>query len=457
MVIDTMEGAYDGTGVMVNSGRFDGMDNEVAKVKMADWLEEQKVGHRRVTYRLRDWLISRQRYWGAPIPIIYCDDCGAVAVPKEELPIKLPENVRFDVGAVSPLATVDEFVNCKCPKCGKPARRETDTMDTFICSSWYYFRYTDPRNTKAPWDINKCNYWTPVDQYIGGIEHAILHLLYSRFFTKVLKDAGLIDADEPFKNLLTQGMVIKDGSKMSKSKGNIVSPEEIVKKYGADTARLFILFASPPERDLEWSDQGVEGAARFFNRLWRIVQHFAVYVPQGAEVYDVEALDVPAKDLRRALHTTIRKVTEDIADRFNFNTAISSVMELVNAMHVYRDSATNINSALVKETIDALLRLLAPFAPHITEELWNLTGHTDSIHKQSWPKWEADALKTDTVEIVVQINGKVREKLTVPSGISAEALEKLALSQERIQEWLAGKAVVKIIAVPEKLVNIVVK
>ena len=457
MVIDTMEGAYDGEGVLVNSGRFDGLDNELAKSKMADWLEEQKIGRRRVTYRLRDWLISRQRYWGAPIPIVYCEDCGAVAVPKEELPIRLPENVRFDAGAVSPLATVDDFVNCKCPKCGKPARRETDTMDTFICSSWYYYRYSDPRNTKAPWDTNTCNYWLPVDQYIGGIEHAILHLLYSRFFTKVLKDAGLIDADEPFKKLLTQGMVIKDGSKMSKSKGNIVSPEEIVKKYGADTARLFILFASPPERDLEWSDQGVEGAARFLNRLWRIVHHFEAVVQSAPKTYEVAELDADAKELRRALHATIRKVTDDISGRFNFNTAISSIMELVNAMHVYRDTAKTIHSGLIHETVEALLRLLAPFAPHITEELWSLTGHADSVHLQAWPKWEEEALKTDTVEIVVQINGKVREKLTVPSEISGPELEKLALSQEKIQRLIEGKTVVKVIAVPQKLVNLVIK
>jgi leucyl-tRNA synthetase len=457
LAIESMSGAYDGPGIMVNSGQFDGLDNEVAKAKMADWLETAKAGKRRVTYRLRDWLISRQRYWGAPIPIIYCEDCGAVAAPKEELPIKLPENVSFDGGTVSPLASVEEFVNCQCPKCGKPARRETDTMDTFICSSWYYFRYTDPRNAKAPWDINKCNYWTPVDQYIGGIEHAILHLLYSRFFTKVLKDAGIVDADEPFKNLLTQGMVIKDGAKMSKSKGNIVSPEEIVKKYGADTARLFILFASPPERDLEWSDQGVEGAARFLGRLWRIVSHFGDIVLEAQEDYDVATLDVNEKELRRALHATIRKVTDDVADRFNFNTAISSIMELVNAMHTYRDVATSPNPALIRETIATLLRLLAPFAPHITEELWSLTGHADSIHQQAWPKWDAEALKTAEVEVVFQINGKVRDKLTVPSDLSMAELEKVALDQERVQQLIEGKTVVKVIAVPNKLVNIVVK
>ena len=457
LTIATMDGAYDGTGVMVNSGQFDGLDNEVAKGKMADWLEAQGVGRRRMTYRLRDWLISRQRYWGAPIPIIYCEDCGAVAAPKEELPIRLPENVRFDAGSVSPLASVSEFVNCQCPKCGKPARRATDTMDTFICSSWYYFRYTDPRNVKAPWDINKCNYWTPVDQYIGGIEHAILHLLYSRFFTKVLKDAGLVDTDEPFKNLLTQGMVIKDGAKMSKSKGNIVSPEEIVKKYGADTARLFILFASPPERDLEWSDQGVEGAARFLGRLWRIVHHFADAVVAAPAGYDAASLDANEKELRRALHATIRKVTDDVADRFNFNTAISSIMELVNAMHAYRDAAETVQPALLRETVEALLRLLAPFAPHIAEEIWQQLERSGSIHQQAWPKWDAEAIKTDSVEIVVQINGKVRDKLTVPSELSSAELEKVALQQEKVQQLVAGKTVVKVIAVPNKLVNIVVK
>ena len=330
-------------------------------------------------------------------------------------------------------------------------------MDTFICSSWYYFRYTDPRNVKAPWDINKCNYWTPVDQYIGGIEHAILHLLYSRFFTKVLKDAGLVDTDEPFKNLLTQGMVIKDGAKMSKSKGNIVSPEEIVKKYGADTARLFILFASPPERDLEWSDQGVEGAARFLGRLWRIVHHFADAVVAAPAGYDAASLDANEKELRRALHATIRKVTDDVADRFNFNTAISSIMELVNAMHAYRDAAATVHPALLRETVEALLRLLAPFAPHIAEEIWQQLERSGSIHQQAWPKWDAEAIKTDSVEIVVQINGKVRDKLTVPSELSSAELEKVALQQEKVQQLVAGKTVVKVIAVPNKLVNIVVK
>ncbi|HEY3425082.1 MAG TPA: leucine--tRNA ligase, partial [Negativicutes bacterium] len=343
LAIETMDGAYDGTGKMINSGQFTGMDNEAGKIAVAKWLEVQGIGKRRINYRLRDWLVSRQRYWGAPIPMIYCPECGVVPVPKDQLPVRLPENIRFDTGSVSPLAKVEEFVTCTCPKCGGTARRETDTMDTFICSSWYYMRYTDPRNTVEPFDASKANYWMPVDQYIGGIEHAILHLLYSRFFTKVLKDAGLIQVNEPFKNLLTQGMVIKDGAKMSKSKGNVVSPEDIISKYGADTARLFILFAAPPERDLEWSDQGVEGSYRFFGRLWRIVSHYAALLNETEAEYDLVNLDKVERELRRVLHVTIKKVTEDIGERFNLNTAISAIMELVNAMYAAKEQNTELS------------------------------------------------------------------------------------------------------------------
>ena len=335
--LEEMNGAYDESGVMVNSGKFDGMGNEEAMGAIMDEMEAQGVGSRRVNYRLRDWLVSRQRYWGAPIPIIYCPDCGPVLVPEEQLPVRLPENVDFASGSVSPLATSEDFVNCVCPVCGKPAKRETDTMDTFLCSSWYYLRYTDPKNSELPFSKEAVNYWAPVDQYIGGIEHAILHLLYSRFFMKVLRDAGLVEAGEPFKNLLTQGMVIKDGAKMSKSLGNVVSPEEIISKYGADTARLFILFAAPPERELEWSDQGVEGSFRFLNRVWRIVAHFGPQLDQHVVSYDVAALDEDDKELRRILHTSIKKVTDDIEQRFNFNTAISSMMELVNGLYAYKE------------------------------------------------------------------------------------------------------------------------
>ena len=455
--VASMEGAYDGAGVLVDSGRFSGLSNEAAKSAIASWLEDQGVGTRRVNYRLRDWLVSRQRYWGAPIPVIYCPECGVVPVPQEDLPVLLPENVRFDAGVVSPLADAEEFVKCKCPKCGADARRETDTMDTFICSSWYYLRYTDPRNTQAPFDMGKGDYWMPVDQYIGGIEHAILHLLYSRFFTKVLKDAGLINANEPFKNLLTQGMVLKDGSKMSKSKGNVVAPGEIVEKYGADTARLFILFAAPPERDLEWSDQGVEGAFRFLGRFWRIMLHYAQFMPaeENGE-YAPEQLEKEAKELRRALHGTIKKVTEDVEQRFNFNTAISSIMELVNAMYALKEEPKAQVSGLAQELVSSSLRLIAPFAPHMAEELWQLIGGNGSVHKQSWPVYDDAALQMEEVELVLQINGKVRDKIVAPVGLNAAELETLAMGQERVQQAIGDKKVVKVICVPQKLVNIVV-
>lgn len=456
--VAAMEGAYDGVGVLVDSGRFSGLGNEAAKSAIASWLEDQGLGTRRVNYRLRDWLVSRQRYWGAPIPVIYCPECGVVPVPQEDLPVLLPENVRFDAGVVSPLADAEEFVKCKCPKCGADARRETDTMDTFICSSWYYLRYTDPRNTQAPFDMGKGDYWMPVDQYIGGIEHAILHLLYSRFFTKVLKDAGLINANEPFKNLLTQGMVLKDGSKMSKSKGNVVAPGEIVEKYGADTARLFILFAAPPERDLEWSDQGVEGAFRFLGRFWRIMLHYAQFMPAAESgEYAPEQLAKEAKELRRALHATIKKVTEDVEQRFNFNTAISSIMELVNAMYALKEESKAQVPGLAQELVSSSLRLIAPFAPHMAEELWQLTGGNGSVHKQSWPVYDEAALQVEEVELVLQINGKVRDKIIVPVGLNAAELESLAMGQERVQQAIGDKKVVKVICVPQKLVNIVVK
>lgn len=456
MNIETMEGAYDGPGILVNSGQFDGLENEAGKVAIAKWLEEKKIGKRRINYRLRDWLVSRQRYWGAPIPIIYCPDCGIVPVPKEQLPVMLPDDVEFTAGVVSPFATVEEFVNCTCPKCGARARRETDTMDTFICSSWYYMRYTDPHNTSLPFDTSKADYWMPVDQYIGGIEHAILHLLYSRFFTKVLKDAGLINANEPFKNLLTQGMVIKDGAKMSKSKGNVVSPEEIIKKYGADTARIFILFAAPPERDLEWSDQGVEGAYRFLNRVWRIVDYYKDFVSDETE-FQTEQLSKAERELRRVLHSTIKKVTDDIGSRFNFNTAISAIMELVNMMYSIKEREMILNPGVAREIVSGLLRLLAPFAPHITAELWNEVIKEGSIHKAPWPEYDSEAAKVDEVEIALQINGKIRDKIIVPVDISSKELEEMALKQPRVQEFISGKTVVKVICVPQKLVNIVIK
>nr|WP_315410545.1 leucine--tRNA ligase [uncultured Selenomonas sp.] len=442
-------------GVLVNSAEFDGMEMHEALTAIVEKAVKEGFGRRKVNYRLRDWLISRQRYWGAPIPVIYCDKCGEQLVPEEELPVRLPEDVNFSQGAVSPLAESESFVHCTCPKCGGPARRETDTMDTFICSSWYYMRYTDPHNTHKPFAADKVNYWAPVDQYIGGIEHAILHLLYSRFFTKVLRDEKLLDFDEPFQNLLTQGMVIKDGAKMSKSKGNVVSPEEIIQKYGADTARLFILFAAPVERDLEWSDQGVEGAFRFLNRVWRIVAHFEDAIKEGLDDYDRSTLTAEEKALRRTLHQTIKKVTEDIGERFMFNTAISAVMELVNAFYAFQDKA--VHPGLVRELSFALVKMLAPFAPHIAEELWSRMAGKGSVHDAKWPKFDDAAVVEDEVEIVLQINGKVRDKLTIPAAMQPQEMEKLALEQPKVVELTAGKTVVKVICVPKKLVNIVVK
>lgn len=445
-------------GMLVNSGEFTGMEMHKAMSAIMDKAEAEGFGKRRVNYRLRDWLISRQRYWGAPIPIIYCPHCGEVLVPEDQLPVRLPEDVSFTAGAKSPLATSEEFVHCKCPKCGADAIRETDTMDTFLCSSWYYLRYTDAHNDKMPFDKELNNYWGPVDQYIGGIEHAILHLLYSRFFVKVLRDAGLVDYDEPFSNLLTQGMVIKDGAKMSKSLGNVVSPEEILSKYGADTARLFILFAAPPERELEWSDQGVEGSFRFLNRIWRIVQAFEAVLAQKVTEYDHSNLNEADKDLRRVLHSSIKKVTNDIETRFNFNTAISTMMELVNDLYAYKEAAKEPNAGLIYEAISDLIKMMSPFVPHITEELWRgAIDANSSVHEQSWPECDEEALKVDNVEIVLQVNGKVRGRLTVPAEATKEELEKIAMADANVQAHIGDATVRKVICVPGRLVNIVAK
>lgn len=446
---ETMTEAYSEDGVLVQSASFDGMPNREALEKIAAHLAEQGNGGPTVSYRLRDWLVSRQRYWGAPIPIIYCDECGIVPVPKEDLPVMLPEDVVID-GMSNPLAKSDAFVNTTCPSCGGHARRETDTMDTFIDSSWYYLRFTDAKNDDIPFEPAKANKWLPVDEYIGGIEHAILHLLYSRFFTKVLYDAGMVNFTEPFKSLLTQGMVLKDGAKMSKSKGNVVSPDEIIAKYGADTGRLFILFAAPPDRDLEWSDSGVEGSYRFLNRVWRMVDSHAD-LPYGQS--QVNLSDSAAKELNRTLHATIKKVSEDISERRQFNTAISSIMELVNKIYAYPEEA---DRGMLAQAIESTVILLAPFAPHITEEMWRMLGHEDSVHQQNWPVFDESALVLDEVEIVVQINGKVREKLVIPANATKQEMEAIANENEKIKELTAGKTIRKVIAVPGKLVNIVV-
>ncbi|MCG0240015.1 MAG: leucine--tRNA ligase [Firmicutes bacterium] len=460
----TMAEAYPEPGVMVNSGPFDGLPSEEGKERVVAYLEEKGVGRRKVQYRLRDWLISRQRAWGAPIPIVYCDRCGTVPVPESDLPVLLPEDLVFTGKGASPLARHEGFVNTTCPRCGGPARRETDTMDTFICSSWYYLRFADPQNGQAPFDRAKVDYWLPVDQYVGGVEHAVLHLLYSRFITKALRDMGYLGFDEPFTNLLTQGMVLKDGAKMSKSKGNVVSPEEMINRYGADACRLFILFAAPPERDLEWSDEGIEGAARFVNRFYRMVRS-ALPVLERARGTDrqaalrPEALGEAEKALRRVVHGTIRKVTQDLTDRFGFNTAIASLMELVNAFYEYRSQVPEDrqNPAVLAEAAESAVLLIAPFCPHLAEELWHQMGHTESVHLQPWPTYDEAALTVETVEMAVQVSGKVRDRIRVPVSATEEEIRAAALAAEKVQPHIAGKEIQKVVVVPGRLVNIVVR
>lgn len=448
-----LKAAFAAEGTMINSEMFNGMNNKEAIEKIIDYLEEKKIGKKSINYKLRDWLISRQRYWGTPIPMIHCDDCGWVPEREENLPVLLPADVQFTGKGESPLATSKTFVNTTCPVCGKPARRELDTMDTFLDSSWYFLRYCDPKNTEAPFSKEKVDYWMNVDQYIGGVEHAILHLMYARFFQMALYDLGLVSTEEPFKNLLTQGMVIKDGAKMSKSLGNVVSPAEIIDKYGADTARLFILFAAPPERELDWSDKGVEGSFRFINRVYRMVYDFSQNYSEVPESYEISG-DAD-KNMAYWLNYAIKKVSDDIGERFNFNTAISTIMELVNEMYRYKEGT--VNPGLFGAAIKDLIIMLAPFVPHVTEEMWEHLGYEGSVHDQNWPEYDEKALVKDTVEIVVQVNGKIKEKLDIAGGLSREEMEKTAMENEKVKGLIEGKNVVKVIAVPGKLINIVVK
>ena len=448
-----LKAAFAAEGTMINSEMFNGMNNKEAIEKIIDYLEEKKIGKKSINYKLRDWLISRQRYWGTPIPMIHCDDCGWVPEKEENLPVLLPADVQFTGKGESPLATSKTFVNTTCPVCGKPARRELDTMDTFLDSSWYFLRYCDPKNTEAPFSKEKVDYWMNVDQYIGGVEHAILHLMYARFFQMALYDLGLVSTEEPFKNLLTQGMVIKDGAKMSKSLGNVVSPAEIIDKYGADTARLFILFAAPPERELDWSDKGVEGSYRFINRVYRMVYDFSQNYSEVPESYEISG-DAD-KNMAYWLNYAIKKVSDDIGERFNFNTAISTIMELVNEMYRYKEGT--VNPGLFGAAIKDLIIMLAPFVPHVTEEMWEHLGYEGSVHDQNWPEYDEKALVKDTVEIVVQVNGKIKEKLDIAGGLSREEMEKNAMENEKVKGLIEGKNVVKVIAVPGKLINIVVK
>jgi len=495
----TMQEAYVDEGLLINSEPFDGMENMKALDAIAEYLESKGRGKKTIQYRLRDWGISRQRYWGAPIPIINCKVCGAVPVPESDLPVVLPHDVRLTGEGGSPLARHREFVETSCPRCGAPAERETDTMDTFVESSWYFDRFCCPDyNEKSGLDKKRVDYWMPVDQYIGGIEHAILHLLYARFYTKMLRDFDVLSVDEPFANLLTQGMVCKETlrckehgylfpeevkdekcchcqckvqvgktEKMSKSLKNVVDPSYLIREYGADTARVFCLFAAPPERDLEWSDQGVEGSFRFLNRTWRIVMDYRddikgvepFYVHTGHVFSDKETLDEDLKDLRRKTHQTIRKVTADIEERFHFNTAISAVMEMVNALYqVKRPEKGDLKSfSIIRETIEAIILLLAPIVPHITEELWMLIGHESSLADCPWPTYDPNVASEEEITIVIQVNGKVRSRITVPADEDTEIIKSLAVSDPKIAKFITGKNVVREVYVPKKLVNIVVQ
>ncbi len=494
----TMREAYPGEGTMVNSGPFSGLPSEPGRERVVEDLEERGIGKRQVNYRIRDWLISRQRYWGTPIPIIYCEGCGVLPVPERDLPVLLPEDARITFMGGSPLARVPAFVHVSCPRCGRPARRETDTMDTFVDSSWYFSRFTSPKEDRLPHDPAKANYWMAVDQYIGGIEHAVLHLLYARFFTKVMRDLGLLKVGEPFLNLLTQGMVCKETyrcaehdwllpeevnpklqcikcgrpvevgrtEKMSKSKKNVVDPDDLLEKYGADTARLFSLFASPPEKDLEWSDQGVEGAFRFLNRVYRLVEEHRDLLVGGADRAAASATaPADARELRRVTHQTIKRVTEDIDRSFQFNTALAALMELQNAIGKFcadhlgpeADASGRADRlAALREAVEILLTLLAPFAPHLCEELWATTGHRESVLAQPWPTYDPEVAQADVILVVVQVNGRLRNRLTLPAGASEEQMRQAALADPQTRRWLEGKPVRRVVVVPKKLVNIVV-
>ncbi|MBF85604.1 MAG: leucine--tRNA ligase [Acidobacteria bacterium] len=469
LAADTLQEAYVGSGRLVASGEFSGLPCADARTVMTQAAAERKIGESTVQYRLKDWGISRQRYWGTPIPIVHCETCGLVPVPYEELPVELPDVTTFSGRGDSPLAQIPEFVNTMCPTCGAAARRETDTMDTFVDSSWYYYRYCDPRNDALPFDPAAARYWAPVDFYSGGVEHAILHLIYSRFFCKVLRDLGLVEHDEPFTRLLTQGMVLKDGAVMSKSKGNVVDPDDMVATYGADTLRLYEMFVAPPEKEIEWTDSGLEGSFRFLNRVWRLVEPLAARVRgAGPPVDDLDDVD---RAMRRKTHETIQRVSSDLDPRVHLNTAVSALMELVNDLYVFCDKAgcgprtwqaetveiRPETAAVLNEAIEALVLLLSPFTPHLAEELWERLGHHDGVEAADWPTFDPAIAKADTLVVPVQVNGKVRARLTVDAGRSDAALEADALADPQVHPFITGKTVAKVIVARGRLVNIVVK
>jgi len=452
--------AWEGPGRLVDSGPFTGLASETAKQEITKQAQVQGWGRERITYRLRDWGISRQRYWGAPIPIIHCQRCGARPVPQAQLPVTLPTEVSFDQSGKSPLHSLESFIRVTCPDCGGEARRETDTMDTFVESSWYFARYTCPGRTDTPLAPEEANHWLPVDQYIGGVEHAILHLLYARFFTKALRDLGWLTIDEPFTNLLTQGMVIKDGAKMSKSKGNVVDPNELIERYGADTVRLFSLFAAPPERDLEWNHQGVEGAFRFLSRIFRLVGDHRQLLSQAPAALP-EQLSEAGRALHRKTHQVIRKVSSDLESKFQFNTAISAVMELTNALFALPAEATpesggSAEPEVIREAVEMLLLLLSPMVPHLCAELWEMIGGREELSSRPWPAFDPEAAKEEEITVVVQVKGKVRGRLQVAPGTNEEELKQLALADDKVAPFIASATVRKIIVVPDKLVNIVI-
>ena len=446
-----IEDAFEGEGVLVNSGHFDGLGSEEAKEKIADYMESHRIGKRALNYRLRDWLVSRQRYWGAPIPIVYCPDCGQVPVPEKDLPVLLPEVKEFLPTGQSPLTCIEEFMQTKCPKCGGPAKRETDTMDTFVDSSWYYLRYISPKEKRAPFVSKDVNKWLPVDQYIGGVEHAILHLMYSRFISKFLKSEGMIDFPEPFKRLFTQGMIVKDGAKMSKSKGNVVTPDYILDKYGADTMRLYILFMGPPQKDAEWQDEGLQGVWRFIQRALRLVDTLAEGNEEGAS----GELNTAERELTKKIHSTIKDVTRDLEGNFQFNTAISRIMELVNQTYKGLNEGS-LRKDVLKEAVDSVFLLLAPFTPHVSEEVNEILGNKPSVLSRTWPKVDEKYLEEEEVEIAILVNGRVRDKLLINVNWSKEEVEEKALAQDKVQKLLSSKPPKKVIYIEKKIVNIVV-
>ncbi len=453
--VEEMTEASTVPGILINSGPFSSMDSVKAQEEIIRYAKDKGFGSAHVTYRLRDWGISRQRYWGAPIPMIHCDSCGIQPVPANELPVILPEDTDSGQSECAPLDQRESFYKAICPMCGNEGRRETDTMDTFVESSWYFARFTSPRYIESPLDVSKASHWLPVDQYIGGVEHAILHLLYSRFFTKVLRDLGYLDITEPFTNLLTQGMVIKDGMKMSKSKGNVVDPNDLINEYGADTVRLFSLFAAPPEKDLEWSAQGVEGASRFLNRVYRYILNNKQTIREASSIPD--QLSETGKAINRKMHQTIRKVTQDIENNFHFNTAISAIMELFNALSVCEEGKREKAEApVMKQALHTILLLLSPMVPHFSAEMWEQCGIEQSLEKESWPSYDAEAAKEDMLTIVIQVNGKLRSRLQVPADIGDEELKDKALTDENVLKFTNSKVIKKTIVIKKKLVNIVV-